>query len=109
MNRGEWNFAISFGLAMFLAVPGQAASATLLKDRQMTRLDFTSGPASQVKGSRGMGKFRQGFDAAAGMFGPAKVLKHTASELRYKGSRDDCTLKADRTVICKSGSKGTWR
>jgi hypothetical protein len=87
----------------------QAESGTLLKDRQMVNIDFTSGPASKAPGSRGMGKFRQGLDEAKGTFGPAKVLKHTATELRFKGKKDDCTLKANRTVTCKSGSKGTWQ
>jgi len=101
--------ALLLALFVSFSVTGQASSATLLKDRQMVKLDFTSGSASRTQGSRGMGKFRQGLDAAAGTFGPAKVLKHTATELRFKGSRDDCTLKTDRTVACKSGSKGTWR
>lgn len=92
-----------------LAGPGEAKSDTLLKDRQMVDLNLTVGPGSMVKGSRGMGKFRQGLNAEKGTFGPAKVLRHTQTELRFKGRRDDCTLKADRTVICKSGSKGTWR
>lgn len=100
---------LSLALSMSLAAVGQASSATLLKDRQMVNLDFVSGPASTAPGSRGIGKFRQGLDESAGTFGPAKVLKHTATELRFKGKVDDCTLKADQTVTCKSGSKGTWR
>jgi hypothetical protein len=87
----------------------EAGSGKLLKDRQMVNLDFDSGPSSKWPGSRGMGKFRQGLDEAKGTFGPAKVLKHTATELRFKGKRDDCILKIDHTVSCKSGSAGTWR
>ena len=100
---------VLLALSMSLTWTGQAASAHLLKDQEMVKLDFESGPASKWPGSRGMGKFRQGLDEAAGTFGPAKVLKHTATELRFKGKRDDCTLRIDRTVTCKSGSKGTWR
>ena len=100
---------VGLAIALSLAFCGQAASATLLRDGQMVNLNFTSGPASNVQGSRGKGKFRQGLDAARGVFGPAKVLKHTATELRFKGTRDDCTLRANRTVTCKSGSKGNWQ
>lgn len=93
-----------------LALSAQAESGKLLQDGQMVKLDFKAGPSSKVRGSRGMGKFHQGpLDEAAGTFFPAKVLKHTATELRFKGKSDDCTLKVDRTVTCKSGSKGTWR
>lgn len=105
----EHKILFSMALCLSIAGIGQAASATLLKDGQMVYLNFTAGAASSMQGSRGTGKFRQGFDAAAGTFGPAKVLKHTATELRFKGRIDDCTLKADRTVTCKSGSLGTWR
>ncbi|MBX3582685.1 MAG: hypothetical protein KF810_12385 [Rhizobiaceae bacterium] len=91
------------------AILAQADSGKLLKDRQTVNLDFKVGPASKVQGSRGMGKFRQGLDEATESFGPAKVIKHTANKLRFRGKHDDCTLKVDRTVTCKSGSKGTWR
>jgi hypothetical protein len=101
---------LSLALSIPLVSPGQAASAQLLKDGQMIELDFESGPSSKVRGKRGMGKFRQGpLDEAAGTFFPAKVLKHTATELRFKGKSDDCILRIDHTVTCKSGSAGTWR
>jgi len=99
----------SVTLSCSIAMLGEAASGTLLGDGQMVNLDFTIGPASTVQGSRGKGKFRQGLDASKKQFGPAKVISHTATELRFKGKRDDCTLWADKTVTCKSGSKGTWR
>lgn len=107
MTCGRLTFSLV--VMMTLAASEPAASDTLLKDGQAVNLVFTTGSASRTKGSQGMGKFRQGFDEAGVTFGPAKVLKHTATELRFRGKRDDCTLKVDRTVICKSGSKGTWR
>jgi len=110
MVIAENRSVVALLLTVMLPMNAQAQSGKLLQDGQMVKLDFKAGPSSKVRGSRGMGKFHQGpLDEAAGTFFPANVVKHTATELRFKGKSDDCTLKVDRTVTCKSGSKGTWR
>jgi len=80
----------------------------LLRDGQFVNLNIDTGPAAQIAGSRGLGKFRQGYDAEREVFGPTRVLSHTATELRFKGQRNDCLLESGGTVTCKDGSTGTW-
>ena len=88
--------------------PVETQTNLLLRDGQFVNLNMNTGPAAQIAGSRGLGKFRQGYDAERQVFGPARVLSHTATELRFKGQRNDCLLKSGGTVTCKDGSTGTW-
>ena len=100
-------YAALLAFAMFAAC-FSANAQELLQDGQQVNLDFTSGPASKIKGSRGMGKFRQGLNNAKSRFGPAKILQHTTSELQFETRTEICRLKANRTITCSQGSKGTW-
>jgi hypothetical protein len=102
---------VSTAIAMCLLLTVQNADARdlLLKDKQSVLIDMTSGPSSKIKGSRGDGKFRMTYRANSKRFGPTRVRRHTDSTLVFRGKRTTCTLRSNKTVQCRDGSRGNWR
>lgn len=99
----------TFALILMITTSTSTMSQNLIGDGQKVLIDCTTGWAGSTQGSRGLGKFRNVLNAKAGTFGPANVITHTATELRFRGKRDDCTLKPNGRMNCKSGSKCAWR
>jgi uncharacterized membrane protein len=82
----------------------------LVKDGQWIGLNVSSGPGADLRGSRGIGKFKNGYRADTNTFGGSDhpVIMHTSTRLTWSGPRTTCTITVDKKFTCANGASGSW-